>query len=164
MSALAEMLIAAGATVTGCDTAVRARSATRLRVLGAEIHEGQDPIARRVRHSSGDHDSRGARRIIRNSMAARAAGIPVLKRAQALGAFVNQGTVVAIAGTHGKTTTTAMTTAVLAEARLQPTGFVGGTSQAGTAVCICGGDELFVVEADEYDRSFLDADAGQSRW
>src|SRR5690606_23546243 len=87
--------------------------------------------------------------------AARAGGIPVLKRAQALGAVVNRGVVVAVAGTHGKTTTTAMTTAILAEAGLDPTGFVGGRMAAWNGGLRPGSDRLFVVEADEYDRSFL---------
>jgi UDP-N-acetylmuramate--alanine ligase len=87
--------------------------------------------------------------------AARDAGIPILKRAQALGAIVNHGTIVAIAGTHGKTTTTALTTATLAAAGLEPTGLVGGRVPAWGGNLHLGGDTLFVVEADEYDRSFL---------
>jgi UDP-N-acetylmuramate--alanine ligase len=78
----------------------------------------------------------------------------VLKRAQALGAIVNHGTVVGIAGTHGKTTTTTLTTSVLAQAGLDPTGFVGARVPAWGGNLRRGGDSLYVVEADEYDRSF----------
>jgi UDP-N-acetylmuramate--alanine ligase len=86
--------------------------------------------------------------------AARARGIPVLKRAKALGAIVNRGTVVGIAGTHGKTTTTTLTTTVLAAAGLDPTGFVGAHVPAWGGNLRRGDDRVYVVEADEYDRSF----------
>jgi UDP-N-acetylmuramate--alanine ligase len=69
--------------------------------------------------------------------------------------MVNRGMVIAIAGTHGKTTTTAMTAAILAEAGLDPTGFVGGHVPGWVGGLRPGSDEIFVVEADEYDRSFL---------
>jgi len=153
MSALAEALISQGATVTGCDLHP-GELAARFRARGVEIMHGQD--ASHVDASTGavittaavppDHPE---------LVAARAAGVPVLKRAQALGALVNRGTVIGIAGTHGKTTTTAMTTAILAEAGLEPTGFVGGRVPGWNSGLRLGGDQLFVVEADEYDRSFL---------
>jgi UDP-N-acetylmuramate--alanine ligase len=82
-------------------------------------------------------------------------GIPVLKRAEALGAVVNRGMVVGIAGTHGKTTTTTLTTTVLETAGLEPTGVVGGRVPAWGGNLRHGSDRLYVVEADEYDRSFL---------
>lgn len=153
MSALAELLMASGATVSGCDLNPGVIG-DRLRARGAEIQVGQDPA----------HVESGIAAVVTTAavpfdhpelLAAREAGVPVLKRAQALAALVNQGTVVAIAGTHGKTTTTAMTTAVLAEAGMKPTGFVGGTVPGWESGLHRGGDELFVVEADEYDRSFL---------
>jgi UDP-N-acetylmuramate--alanine ligase len=87
--------------------------------------------------------------------AARRLGIPVLKRAQALGSIVNHGRVIAISGTHGKTTTTAMASAALMEAGLDPTGFVGGRVEAWGGGLQVGESSLFVVEADEYDRSFF---------
>jgi UDP-N-acetylmuramate--alanine ligase len=86
---------------------------------------------------------------------ARAQGIPVVRRADALGQAVAGGTVVAVAGTHGKTTTTVMITEALAAARRNPTGLAGGrVAQWGGNVRI-GGRDLFVVEADEFDRAFL---------
>jgi UDP-N-acetylmuramate--alanine ligase len=152
MSALAELLLADGSVVSGCDVHP-GDIGERLRSSGADIHEGQDPA----------HIDTSISAVIATSavpfdhpelVAARNARIPVLKRAQALGALVNEGTVIAVAGTHGKTTTTAMTTAILAESGLQPTAFVGGRVPGWNSGLHRGADHLFVVEADEYDRSF----------
>jgi UDP-N-acetylmuramate--alanine ligase len=127
--------------------------ADTLRARGAVIFEGHDAayaenaVALVATSAVGaDHPE---------LVTARRREVPILKRAQALGSLVNGGTVVAIAGTHGKTTTTAMTSAILAEAGLEPTGFIGGrVGEWGTGLR-AGADKLFVVEADEYDRSFL---------
>ena len=86
---------------------------------------------------------------------ARDLGIPVVRRAEALGEAVSGGELVAIAGTHGKTTTTVMTTEALHAASKQPTGVVGGRVGTWGGNLRYGSDGLFVVEADEYDRSFL---------
>src|SRR5690606_24947323 len=80
---------------------------------------------------------------------------PVIRRAEALGAIVNRGTVVGVAGTHGKTTTTALTTYVLESAGLQPTGVVGGRVRVWDGNLRHGDGSIYVVEADEYDHSFL---------
>lgn len=155
MQPLAELVLRAGGQVTGCDS-VFGPGARALRQLGMTIHEGHDPS-----HLAGcgalvvtsavepDHPE---------IVAAGTAGIPVLKRARALGAIVNRGKVVGIAGTHGKTTTTTLTTAVLEAGGLEPTGLVGGRVAAWGGNLRAGGDRLFVVEADEYDRSFLTLD------
>jgi UDP-N-acetylmuramate--alanine ligase len=151
MSPLAEMALLAGVRVTGCDSSP-GPATQHLEDRGAVVWQGHDPS-----HVAGcaalvmtaavpaDHPE---------LVAAREAGIPVLKRAQALGAIVNHGTVVGIAGTHGKTTTTTLTTSVLAQAGLDPTGFVGARVPAWGGNLRRGGDSLYVVEADEYDRSF----------
>jgi UDP-N-acetylmuramate--alanine ligase len=86
---------------------------------------------------------------------ARELGIPVIRRAEALAAAVSAGEVVAVAGTHGKTTTTVMTTEALAAAERNPTGIAGGRVSSWGGNARMGGDDLFVVEADEYDKSFL---------
>jgi UDP-N-acetylmuramate--alanine ligase len=86
---------------------------------------------------------------------AREAGIPVIRRAEALGEATAGRELVAIAGTHGKTTTTTMTTEVLAAAGCDPTALVGGRVAAWEGNLRAGSDALHVVEADEYDRSFL---------
>jgi UDP-N-acetylmuramate--alanine ligase len=152
MSALAELVLRAGGRVTGCDLRPGVVGGM-LEGLGATIWQGHDPshIAEAVAVVTtaavpAEHPE---------LVAARARGLPVLKRAEALGALVNRGRVVAIAGTHGKTTTTAMTTSILAEAGLDPTGFVGGHVPGWAGGLRAGSDGLFVVEADEYDRSFL---------
>ncbi|HJU72857.1 MAG TPA: UDP-N-acetylmuramate--L-alanine ligase, partial [Gemmatimonadaceae bacterium] len=87
--------------------------------------------------------------------AARAARIPIVRRAEALGEATRGGDVIAVAGTHGKTTTTVLTTEALAAAGFKPTGIVGGRVGDWSGNLRAGSDRLFVVEADEYDRSFL---------
>jgi UDP-N-acetylmuramate--alanine ligase len=152
MTPLAELFLRAGARVTGCDMHP-APAAAALREAGAEVCTGHDP----------SHLEGCAALVVTAAVpqdhpeiaAARAMGIPVLKRAQALGAVVNRGQVVGIAGTHGKTTTTTLTTTVLAAAGLDPTGVVGGRVPAWGGNLRHGSDRLYVVEADEYDRSFL---------
>ena len=152
MAPMAELVRRAGGRVTGCDAA---RSPT----LGGFAAEGVDAVQG---HDPAHVEGCGAL-VITSAIpadhpeiaAARAAGIPVLKRAEALGGLVNHGYVVGISGTHGKTTTTTLTTAVLDAAGLQPTGIVGGRVPAWNGNLRVGGDSLFVVEADEFDRSFL---------
>lgn len=151
MSALAEALAHGGIAVSGCDLAGTTPPA--LAALGVPVWTGHSP-----EHLEGvtalvitaaipdDHPE---------VVAARERGIPVVKRAAALGAWVSGGRVVAVAGTHGKTSTTAMVTHVLDAAGLAPTGFVGGTVRAWGSNLRLGGGDLFAVEADEYDRSFL---------
>src|SRR5207302_3995179 len=71
------------------------------------------------------------------------------------GEAVSGGELVAVAGTHGKTTTTVMATEVLRAAALEPTGVAGGRVGSWGGNLLYGGERVFVVEADEYDRSFL---------
>jgi UDP-N-acetylmuramate--alanine ligase len=151
MLALAALVARSGAMVTGSD-----RSPTLAqRVLG--------PLGVRVTDDDDPTHVTGAAVVVISAAvaeghpelaAARLAGIPVLKRAVALGEWVNRGRVVAVAGTHGKTTTTAMITEVLAAAGLDPVGLVGGTVAAWEGNLRPGRSDLYVVEADEYDRSF----------
>ena len=152
MCALAELFARSGGQVSGCDLRLGG-STDRLRALDVTIHEGHGP----------EHlESAGALVISAavpadhpEILEAQARGIPVLKRAQALGLWVNRGRVLAVAGTHGKTSTTAMATEILTQAGLDPTGFVGGRVPGWDGNLRAGGD-LYVVEADEYDRSFLE--------
>jgi UDP-N-acetylmuramate--alanine ligase len=88
-------------------------------------------------------------------VAARRRGIPVVRRAEMLGEIMRWKHGVAVAGTHGKTTTSAMTAMVLSEAGLDPTVIVGGMLRNLEANTRFGKSDLLVVEADEYDRSFL---------
>lgn len=151
MSALAELFLRRGATVTGCDA--NPATADDLRRLGIRVSAGHD-----VAHVE------GARALVVTSamprdhaelVRARELGIPVVRRAEALGEAVSGGALVGIAGTHGKTTTTVMTTEALAAADLAPTGVAGGRVGSWEGNLSKGGDGLYVVEADEYDRSFL---------
>src|SRR5205085_67216 len=86
---------------------------------------------------------------------ARECGVPVVGRADALGEVTHGRELVGIAGTHGKTTTTVMTTEALAAAGRDPTALAGGRVAAWSGNLRGGSDRLYVVEADEYDRSFL---------
>lgn len=150
MSALAELLVRRGVTVTGCDNAPPPEDLTR---LGIRIWQGHDP----------EHLA-GVRMVVVTSampkdhpelLRAHALGIPVVRRAEALGEAVSGGALVGVAGTHGKTTTTVMTTEALKSAGLAPTGVAGGRVGSWRGNLSDGSDTLFVVEADEYDRSFL---------
>jgi UDP-N-acetylmuramate--alanine ligase len=151
MSALAELMQRRGASVTGCDLApAGAPDLTRLGIVADAEH---DPS-----------HVEGARALVVTSavprdhpevVRARQLGIPVIRRAEALGEAVRGGTLVAVAGTHGKTTTTVMAAEALAAAGRGPTGLAGGRVAAWHGNLRAGGDDLFVVEADEYDRSFL---------
>ena len=151
MSALAELFVRRGVVVTGCDSSPG--SADDLRRLGISVATGHDPA-----HVEGVRAlviTSAMKRDHPELMRAGALGIPVIRRAEALGEAVSGGRLVGIAGTHGKTTTTVMTTEALAAAGLQPTGVVGGRVGAWGGNLRHGGESLFVVEADEYDRSFL---------
>ncbi|HET9010204.1 MAG TPA: UDP-N-acetylmuramate--L-alanine ligase, partial [Gemmatimonadaceae bacterium] len=86
---------------------------------------------------------------------ARELGLPVIRRAEALGEATAGTMLVGVAGTHGKSTTTVLTTEALAAAGLEPTGYVGARVTAWGGNVRAGSGERFVVEADEYDRSFL---------
>ena len=151
MSALAELFVRRGARVSGCDSNLA--NVEDLRALGIEVVEGHS-----VEHINNSRAVVVTAAVPQNHVeleAAREAGIPVMKRAQALGEAVAGGRVVGIAGTHGKTTTTVMTTEALRAAGGDPTGIAGGRVALWNGNMHFGSQDLFVVEADEYDRSFL---------
>jgi len=151
MSALAELFVRRGYRVSGCDTNLSA--ADDLRRLEIELFEGHDPA--HVEGASEIIVTSAVRRDHPELDRARELGIPVTRRAEALGKAVSGGDLVAVAGTHGKTTTTVMTTEALKAAGLDPTGVAGGRVGAWNGNLSGGSNRLFVVEADEYDRSFL---------
>jgi UDP-N-acetylmuramate--alanine ligase len=151
MCALAELLIRHGGKVSGCDVK-DSRALQDLRDLGAEIRLTHD--AEHVADASALVVTSAVPSTHPELLRALESGVPVLKRAQALGAWVNRGRLVAIAGTHGKTTTTAIATEILVAAGLEPTGLVGGRVSSWGGNLRFGSDHLYVVEADEYDRSF----------
>lgn len=151
MSGLAELLLRRGAAVTGCD--LHPEGAGDLARLGVSVARGHDAAhldgARAVIVSSAVPHSQAE--LVR----ARELGLPVVRRAEALAEAVSGGKLVGVAGTHGKTTTTVMTTLALRAAGLAPTGVVGGRVAEWEGNLSYDGEDLFVVEADEYDRSFL---------
>jgi UDP-N-acetylmuramate--alanine ligase len=151
MSALAELFVRRGYRVSGCDANLA--TADDLRRLSIELFEGHDPA-----HIAGASEvivTSAIRKDHPEIERARELGIPVTRRAEALGKAVAGGELVAVAGTHGKTTTTVMTTEALKAAGLDPTGVAGGRVGAWNGNLSGGSNRLFVVEADEYDRSFL---------
>ncbi len=154
MSGLAELLSSVGLTVTGSD--LRESEATaRLSDLGIRVF----PAGHRAENVA------GADVVVYSSAvtpdnpevaAAKADGIPAIKRAEMLAEVMRVRKGIAIAGTHGKTTTTSLTGAILLAAGLDPTIIVGGrVRQMGTNARL-GRGELLVAEADEFDRSFLE--------
>jgi UDP-N-acetylmuramate--alanine ligase len=151
MSALAELCHRRGARVTGCDQ--QPAGAADVAALGIPVQTGHDPA-----HVAGHRALVVTSAVPKDHpelAAARAAGIPVIRRAEALAEATAGGVLIGIAGTHGKSTTTVMTTEALAAAGKAPTGVVGARVQAWNGNLSDGGHEVFVVEADEYDRSFL---------
>ncbi len=152
LSAIALLLHEMGYTVTGSDRA-DSPFMHELRFAGVTIQIGHSP-----------ENVAGADLVVRSSaipddnpevQAARAAGIPVLKRADYLGQLMTGKTGIAIAGTHGKTTTTAMLAWVLSELSQEPSFIIGGVSRNLGVNAHAGKGTHFVIEADEYDRMFL---------
>ncbi len=152
MSALAELLARRGVLITGTDA--NPAGAPDLALLGITVHAHDAALvsqARAVVYSSAIPAAHP------EMAAARALGLPLVRRAEALAEAVSGGTLVGISGTHGKTTTTVMTTEALAAAGRNPTGVVGGRVGHWGGNLRLGGD-TYVVESDEYDRSFLALD------
>ena len=146
------MLLNLGYTVSGSDLANNAAS-RRLAELGAQIHIGHSP----------DH-VQGADAIVTSTavkpdnpevIAARARHIPIVPRAVMLAELMRLKSGIAIAGTHGKTTTTSLVASVLAQGGLDPTFVIGGRLNSAGANAKLGAGDFIVAEADESDASFL---------
>jgi len=153
MSGLAEILSSVGLTVTGSDLR-EGEETLRLRALGIPVFAA----GHRAEHVTGADVVVYSSAVMEDNpelVAARIAGVPVIKRAEMLAEVMRVKTGIAIAGSHGKTTTTSMTGSILQAAGLDPTIVVGGRVRAmGTNACL-GKGEFLVAEADEFDRSFL---------
>ncbi|MEO0563983.1 MAG: Mur ligase domain-containing protein, partial [Chloroflexota bacterium] len=152
LSAIARVLLERGYAVSGSDRVVN-DLAIALEADGAQIFTGQ---------SAPNID--GADVVIRSSAvpddnpeveAARAQQIPVYKRSDVLAHLMGERRVIAVAGTHGKTTTTAMVTHLLIETGQAPGYIVGGVMANTGTNAADGTGESFVIEADEYDNAFL---------
>jgi UDP-N-acetylmuramate--alanine ligase len=153
VSGLARIALQAGIRVSGSDIAEN--DLTReLAGAGAYIHIGHD-----ANHVPADCDLVVASAAIRPTNvehhAARARGVRVLKYSEALGEFTRSETNLCIAGTHGKTTTTAMLAQILHEAGKQPGWLVGGEPATLPGASAAGCGFHFVAESCEYDRSFM---------
>ena len=152
MSGIAEVLINLGYTVSGSDLQVGAAT-QRLAALGAKILLG---------HQAGN--IAGADAIVVSTavkadnpevVAAREARIPIVPRAQMLAELMRLKQGIAVAGTHGKTTTTSLIASILGEGGLDPTFVIGGRLNAAGANARLGKGDFLVAEADESDASFL---------
>ena len=152
LSAIARLLLESGDTVTGSDRELSSFAAD-LEKLGATVNIGHNP-----------RNIIGADWVVRSSaipdnnpevMAAQAANIPVYKRADFLGQLMAEKTGIAVAGTHGKTTTTAMIAWVLTELKRDPSFIIGSTMNNLGINAHSGKGSTFVIEADEYDGMFL---------
>jgi UDP-N-acetylmuramate--alanine ligase len=156
MAPMAELLVAMGHTVSGSDLADSDRL-ERLRSLGVAVTVGHDPSlvvgADLVACSSAVGDDHVERR------AALDRGILVVGRPALQGAIVRTRRPVAVSGTHGKTTTTALLVTILVEAGLDPSYLVGSVMGGRYGACGWGSGEWFVVEADESDGTFLELGA-----
>ncbi|HEY9528836.1 MAG TPA: UDP-N-acetylmuramate--L-alanine ligase [Anaerolineales bacterium] len=152
LSAIARLLLESGYTVSGSDRALTS-FAEDVRKAGATVYVGHHP-----------RNLTGVDWVVRSSAvtdenpeveAAKRAGIPVYKRADFLGRLMQDKTGIAIAGTHGKTTTTAMTAWVLSRLDRDPSFIVGGVVNNLGVNAHAGNGKTFVIEADEYDHMFL---------
>ena len=151
MSALALIACRRGVLVSGCD--LDPSGAADLEALGIRVSQGHD-----------EGHLAGARAVVVTAAVsashpelarARELGMPIVPRKVALAELIHGARAVGISGTHGKTTTTVMTTEALAAAGLNPTGIAGGRVSSWGGNARVAGDELFVVEADEFDKAFL---------
>ena len=152
MSGIAELLLNLGFTVTGSDVA-ESESVQRLRTLGATVYIGHRA------ENVGD-----AQVVVYSSavgldnpecVSARTRTLPVIPRAEMLAELMRMKFSIAIAGTHGKTTTTSMLATILAGAGKDPTAVIGGRLDMFGSNARLGEGDLLVAEADESDRSFL---------
>jgi len=154
MSGLAEYFLHSGFKVSGSDLS-ESHITKRLESLGAVLYSGHSE-----QNVNGDVDivvyTSAAKEDNPELVKAKNLGLKLMKRAEMLGKVVNERFLIAVSGTHGKTTTTAMIGKLLIDAGLDPLIFVGGNFELlGGAASRFGSGKYAVVEADEYDRSFL---------
>lgn len=153
MSGIAELLLNLGFDISGSDISNN-ENVERLKILGVIIFHGHNP-----------ENIKGCDVLVYSSavslnnseiIRAKQMGLPVIKRAEMLGELINlKETSIAISGTHGKTTTSSMIGSMLTYAGKEPTLVVGGLVQNLNSNSKLGEGQIIVVEADEFDRSFL---------
>jgi len=152
MSGIAEVLVNQGFTVSGSDLGDNA-AVRRLKAMGARVVLGHD--AGNVTGADAVVVSTAVKEDNPEVMAAREARVPVVPRAQMLAELMRLKQGIAIAGTHGKTTTTSLVASILAEGAMDPTFVIGGRLNAAGANARLGKGDFLVAEADESDASFL---------
>jgi UDP-N-acetylmuramate--alanine ligase len=152
MSGIAEVLLNQGFVISGSDLGENAAT-RRLVQLGATVHKGHD--AAFIAGADAIVTSTAVKEDNPEVVAAHAKLVPVVPRAVMLAELMRMKKGIAIAGTHGKTTTTSLVASVLAAAHLDPTFVIGGRLNSAGANAQLGSGEYIVVEADESDASFL---------
>ena len=152
MSGIAEVMLTQGYQVSGSDLGSNAAT-RRLQSLGARVVQGHE--ANNVKDVDVVVVSTAVNKDNPEVVAARVNQIPVVPRAIMLAELMRLKQGIAVAGTHGKTTTTSLIASILAEANMDPTFVIGGRLEAAGANARLGGGEFIVVEADESDASFL---------
>jgi len=152
MSGIAEVLLNQGYVISGSDLGENAAT-RRLVSMGAKVFTGHD--ARYIEGADAIVTSTAVKEDNPEVVAAHAKLVPVVPRAVMLAELMRMKKGVAIAGTHGKTTTTSLVASVLAAAHLDPTFVIGGRLNSAGANAQLGSGEYIVVEADESDASFL---------
>jgi UDP-N-acetylmuramate--alanine ligase len=155
MSGIAHILKAQGYTISGCDKNIHQKSIADLAELGCEIYEGNNtplcsnPSINILVYSSAIHEKNLE---IKN---AQERGIPTIPRALMLAELMRTKYSIAIAGSHGKTTTTSLISHILMEAKKDPTVIIGGHLKSIGSNARLGAGDYLVAESDESDRSFL---------
>lgn len=152
MSGIAEVLINLGYQVSGSDLADNDVT-RRLASLGATVFQGHE--ASNIKGADAVVTSTAVSRNNPEVLAARVNRVPIVPRAVMLAELMRLKQGIAVAGTHGKTTTTSLTASILAEGNLDPTFVIGGRLNSAGANAKLGTGEFMVVEADESDASFL---------
>ncbi|UWE11662.1 UDP-N-acetylmuramate--L-alanine ligase [Actinacidiphila bryophytorum] len=152
MSGIAKILAQRGAHVAGSDSR-ESETAAALRALGVTVHIGHD-AAHLAQDASAVVVSSAIRQENPELAAARERGVPVVHRSDALAALMEGARAIAVAGTHGKTTTTSMLAVALTALGMEPSYAIGGDLDAPGSNAHHGTGEVFVAEADESDRSF----------
>ena len=152
MSGLAEVLLNLGYTITGSDIE-DSKVIKRLKALGAIIH---------LKHKISNLDntqlivtSSAIKKTNEEIVEAKKRSLPILERAEMLSSLMNMKKGIAVAGTHGKTTTTSILASIFTEADYDPTFIVGGILNNFSTNAKLGKGDYLIVEADESDKSFL---------